>query len=1014
MIYHFLVVLCFSLGLLAQSASNSPHSFEVVYYSFGQNIGHYVSKRLLAHLRSVHGSHVYKVSEYGKHTSSKKSTLLFLAGNTTYAQKIVPLPRDELEPESFRVVYQSSVPFPYDELFGNMSADAKKFSSSSSKVSILASNGLPLSEHTHTNISFNKDRVHYGAVTGAYMALELLGFAFLHPMEAYIPNKLSLYRACQDPSKDRHHRINTASKEIERITCAKSNNARDNRCCLDILEEPYWPERSFHIHTQHPLELTEVLQGHDIPQFGPIGPRCRHHSSKRELSQQWIKSLREGNATVEEVQSLRTEYWKLDEEIPYCERWEDMVKDVDKMFEWGVANRLNKFEWLLLGNYKWGDELGSRMHRLRVMTSLGHEYSLMIGADVPLSNVQQHGWFIVNIRSTIHEQVSQIKERVDWIFEAGFDFMTTESGSSEFTHPECDLMLELLNAYADYVNGTWGREAGVKVHCSTGQKCYNYKDPITGDPLNFNFLPYYATKALGVFPHTIQVYGLDDPTAGAYGNQNFQYMEEYMVQEAKTGNRSVIFYPETAYWVNVDVDVPLFLPLYGQRRLHDLRRLARREADENFKIQGQMNFDSGWEWGYWLSDVVTARASWNPIMEPQISFDGDNDKTSADMTQNDGDEKCGSGAESGEQCTSYVDPIAQHHQGQYKEWEAFAEAMYPMLSLFYEYSPHLEIEKRLTRLLVHLSKEQARLLIRGEVIEGVPSKNLKKLSGIAYLSGGDTWIDLPHMLGLPLLQPSKVHLREVKDIDWQNVHPLLEAMEASFGASYKEIKGIVEDCKKDLDDSDPKQRHHPTLAILSEIEDSIALLAMRAKQVRLLYASKEAKRVQSLDTSNTEPVSSSTIDEDEEEIIDSSGGGGQLGRAAALQLRARRVIHSAAEIVLRREEEYKIHWRRVGAWRDNPTVYRYGYLWAVHSLYYWWRDQGLTEEGDIQSQLSPCYLNRMDASEIPAGWGKYTLQMIRNFVNRFSPFRTGYPLELVNCLAPPNEGYVFPRDLFKS
>ena len=58
--------------------------------------------------------------------------------------------------------------------------------------------------------------------------------------------------------------------------------------------------------------------------------------------------------------------------------------------------------------------------------------------------------------------------------------------------------------------------------------------------------------------------------------------------------------------MNVDVDVPLFLPLYGQRRLHDLRRIAGREIKENFRIDGQMNFDSGWEWGYWLNDVVRA------------------------------------------------------------------------------------------------------------------------------------------------------------------------------------------------------------------------------------------------------------------------------------------------------------------------------------------------------------------------------------------------------------------------
>ena len=47
-----------------------------------------------------------------------------------------------------------------------------------------------------------------------------------------------------------------------------------NMIKINVTENPYWPERSFHIHTQHPLELTDVLQGHDIPQFGPHGSHC--------------------------------------------------------------------------------------------------------------------------------------------------------------------------------------------------------------------------------------------------------------------------------------------------------------------------------------------------------------------------------------------------------------------------------------------------------------------------------------------------------------------------------------------------------------------------------------------------------------------------------------------------------------------------------------------------------------------------------------------------------------------
>ena len=52
----------------------------------------------------------------------------------------------------------------------------------------------------------------------------------------------------------------------------------------------------------------------------------------------------------------------------------------------------------------------------------------------------------------------------------------------------------------------------IKVHCSTGQICEGFPDPNTGDPVNFNFLPMFATSAMGVFPHTVQIYGLGEIT----------------------------------------------------------------------------------------------------------------------------------------------------------------------------------------------------------------------------------------------------------------------------------------------------------------------------------------------------------------------------------------------------------------------------------------------------------------------------------------------------------------------
>lgn len=1075
-------ILCALLLILANAdgKSGTPiSSYDGIFTLFGLNIGEHVENRIIGHLESVSGliveslEHADEVEEITRR--SKGNYLIFSAGNTTLAESYTPLKgtsfhldgdkKDYLEPDSFRLRYQSSV--------------------QGYKWPALISNGLPLSSETHKNTSLNKDLVHYGAVVGAYAGLEALGFGFLHPLEPFIPSSVSLATACEEGS---------VAKQSKGEKCEDRHN-----CCIDVIEEPHWTERSFHLHTQHPIELTEVLQGHDIPQFGPHGPRCRLFSEKRDRMKRRRKedaqllSVEERRALVAARQAEEQE----ESSTPYCERWEDMVRDVDLMFEWAVANRQNKIEWLLLGNYKWGDEFHTRNKRLKLLTGLGHRYSLLVGADVPLGNIQQHGWNIVNIRSPLKAQTAQIQTRVDWVFSAGFDFMTTESGLSEFHAPECGLMLKLLNEFASYVNVTWGREAGVKVHCSTGQVCMDYEDPVTGDPLNFNFLPYYAHKGLGVFPHTIQIYSLDDPTAGAYGNKDFGYMEEYMVHEAKAGNRSVMFYPETAYWVNVDVDVPLFLPVYGQRRQHDLRRLARREHLEHFKIDGQMNFDSGWEWGYWLSDVVTARQAWQPTISPAGTGTGTGTGAPECVRR----QRVGGAA-----CTEQEYPEATTDQ-----WDAFPHALRPLTRLF---SP--EIGGRLERLLVSLTKAQYRLLVRGEVVEGVPSPNLKKLQGIAYISGGDTWIDLPHMLGQHTLQPTKIHLRETADPDWRHVHPLLRAMETDFGSARDTMDGILADATaavwaklaeesaaqaspfrragqlfapeggtgsagEDASSSDPSAddttddpssvaasqeaqsrqqarlfERQPQVAILQELADCVAMLALRARQVRLLYMSKHLQTFGSApdyrpfppsaehnDTASAEgcdvdaatglsmcPAGSQSQSQSPEgpggdthtapdTFSDNEGeGAGHVHMnihktATEIQGQARAAIGEATALVARMESNYRVPWQRVAEWRENPTVYRYGYLWSVHSLYYWWRDQGLTEGGSVQSKYSPCYLNRMDLVEIGLGWGQKTLENLRYFVNTWSPFRSGYPLELVNCLSAPKAAYQFPRDLFK-
>lgn len=182
------------------------------------------------------------------------------------------------------------------------------------------------------------------------------------------------------------------------------------------------------------------------------------------------------------------------------------------------------------------------------------------------------------------------------------------------------------------------------------------------------------------------------------------------------------------------MDVPLFLPLSGQRRLYDLRRTARLESEH--RITGQMNFESGWEYGYYLSNVITARASWNPHME--ISDD----------------------------------------------WIAFRSILNPALQVFGDFTSDLE------NAIVKLAKVQADILIYGRV-QGKDPVDLTKLSGHAYVSGSDTWVDVPRLLGLSFTQPDKIHLNEVDDPQWNDMMDLLQEMDRLFAISSKEFSNIL-------------------------------------------------------------------------------------------------------------------------------------------------------------------------------------------------------------------------------
>ena len=131
-----------------------------------------------------------------------------------------------------------------------------------------------------------------------------------------------------------------------------------------------------------------------------------------------------------------------------------------------------------------------------------------------------------------------------------------------------------------------------------------------------------------------------------------------------------------------------------------------------------------------------------------------------------------------------------------------------------------------------------------------------------------------------------------------------------------------------------------------EINDSMDITALRAEQVLDLYQ---------------------TVSHENLVILN-------YDKTAANQYlnQAREALDQAAVIVARREAHYRADPRRIAGWNYNPTAYHFGYLWTVHSLYYWWRDEGKA----VDKPFSPGYLNILDPVDIAYGEGQWKESVI--------------------------------------
>ena len=184
---------------------------------------------------------------------------------------------------------------------------------------------LSLSTTSHQGVSFAL----YGLLQ------EKLGYLFYHPKETVFPS---------------HRRWPLAAR-------------------FELLAEPRFEKRGFHLHTLHPVELTE--------QFHRPGP--------------------------------------------------DSLADVKEYVDWLVRNQQNTMQFYLLR----GIEREGWIRHARQIVEYAHSRGVLTGVEISLSMVQQQAFQAVKLLLPYPSYRRQIDQTLAWLFQAPWDFVTVERTMGE-------------------------------------------------------------------------------------------------------------------------------------------------------------------------------------------------------------------------------------------------------------------------------------------------------------------------------------------------------------------------------------------------------------------------------------------------------------------------------------------------------------------------------------------------------------------------------------------------------
>lgn len=286
---------------------------------------------------------------------------------------------------------------------------------------------------------------------------------------------------------------------------------------------------------------------------------------------------------------------------PFLEPGDANLDDAKDVIDWLVKTGHNHLQWYMMNTVPWEPWVP----HARAIVEYAHARGVTVGMVVQTlddgSNLQNQ--FV--LADPDGDLLLELEEGLDQVMEIPFDHIELALG--EFFSADPGTLVNALDHATAYMAETYPTTTlGIENHIGDYEELYIEYE---GETRYYYFLPGLADERLINTVHTVFFFDLYRDWA-MYEHESFAAHREFLLEQLAI--RPVRYFPESAYWVTADSDVPAFLAEYIHARWLDIHNLFADIEERGLPaLDGHVLYSSGHEWSYWMIDYLTAKMMWN-------------------------------------------------------------------------------------------------------------------------------------------------------------------------------------------------------------------------------------------------------------------------------------------------------------------------------------------------------------------------------------------------------------------